>query len=147
MRPFRLRRFVRGDGGATATEFALVAIPLLALLFGGIECGRAFWTRQAMQSIVNAGARCMGVGNSACATAGAYSASKTTTFLLDLAGASILPITAADLTLNHNATCAGVSGFSKVSVVYEFQTAVPALIEPLGGGVMLRATACFPNQA
>lgn len=143
----RLRRFWRDASGATAVEFALVAIPLLALLFGGIETGRAFWTRQAMQSVATAGARCMGVGNPACADAGVYSATKTSAYLVALAHGSVVPIRAADLTLNHAATCNGVTGFSQVTIVYAFQTAVPALIKPFGDGIDLRATSCFPNQA
>jgi hypothetical protein len=100
-----------------------------------------------MQNIANAGARCMGVGNSACASAGVYNVALTTDYLLALARNSIVPITAADLALSHNATCSGVTGFSKVTVTHTFQTAVSALITPFTDGINLSASACFPNQS
>lgn len=140
------RAFARDTAGSGAVEFALIATPLFLLLFGGIETARGFWTRQAMQSIANSGARCMGVGNSACANAGVYSVALTRSHLLAMAHGSIVPLTASNLTLDHNATCSGVSGFSKVSIRYTFQTAVPALIKPFADGVVLSVAACFPNQ-
>ncbi len=54
--------------GASAVEFALVLFPLLLVIFGVIEFGRAMWTREALQETAIAGARCMGVLNSNCAT-------------------------------------------------------------------------------
>lgn len=40
--PAILRRLFRSQSGATAVEFALVCLPLLLLVFGIIEFGRAF---------------------------------------------------------------------------------------------------------
>jgi len=56
-------------------------------------------------------------------------------------------ITAANVATTNTATCAGVSGFSQVTITYTFQTALPYFLGALTGGVPLTATACFPNQA
>jgi len=141
-----LRSFTTGSGGASAVEFSLIAAPLLLLLFGTIEFSRFLWTREALQSAANAGARCMGVVQPDCATSGAYSADKTNTYIIDQASTLSVPLTASNLTLSHAATCAGVTGFSQVSISYTFETAVPQLLGSLAGGVPLTATACFPNQ-
>jgi Flp pilus assembly protein TadG len=142
-----LRRFRAASGGATVVEFSLVVVPLMLVLFGTIEFGRLMWTREALQSAANAGARCMGVVQTDCATSGTYSSTKTATFVIAQATAMRIPLTATDITLNHSATCAGVSGFSEVSISYTFDTAVPQLFGSLAAGVPLTATACFPNQS
>jgi hypothetical protein len=50
-------------------EFALVAPVFLAPLFGTLEFGRALWTQQALQQTAIAGARCMALPQTNCATA------------------------------------------------------------------------------
>jgi Flp pilus assembly protein TadG len=57
-RPFGrlVARFARADGGATAVEFALVAIPFLMLIFAIIELGLVFLVSLTLESaIVDAG--------------------------------------------------------------------------------------------
>jgi Flp pilus assembly protein TadG len=142
-----LRRFRQANSAATAVEFSLVIVPLLLVLMGAIEFGRFMWTRESLQSAANAGARCMGVVQTACASSGAYSADKTKTYVIGEASAMSIPLTNSDVTLNHSATCAGVTGFSQVSISYTFQTAVPQLLGSLSDGVPITATACFPNQS
>ena len=39
LRPSFLKRFARARRGATAVEFAMVAVPFLALVFGIFELG------------------------------------------------------------------------------------------------------------
>ena len=78
----RLRQVARHDGGASALEFALLAVPLLLMIVGTIEYGRALWTQQAMQSLAIATARCIGVSQSECTSSGSYSSTKTNTYLI-----------------------------------------------------------------
>ena len=61
--------------GTTSLEFAIVAVPLMLLLFGTIEFGRMVWALQAMQLAGDQTARCVAIGASACATPSAYAAS------------------------------------------------------------------------
>ena len=133
--------------GASAVEFALVVFPLMLVIFGVVEFGRAMWTREALQETAIAGARCLGVLNSNCATGRAYSASATTAYVQTVARAWGIDLPGTSVSLDRNATCAGVSGFSSVSINYTFQTVTPGLLGPLSGGVPLSATACFPNNS
>ncbi len=136
-----------GDrGGATAVEFALVVMPLLMLLFAIVEYGRLAWTTSALQQIAIETARCMAVGGPNCADAGGVYNSTVTTQSA-VAAAAALSVAAPAVTLNHAATCGGVSGLSQVTLTTTFTTAVPQLLTALTGGVTLVATACYPNQS
>jgi Flp pilus assembly protein TadG len=132
-------------GGATAVEFALVVGPLLLLLFAVVEVGRLLWTVNAVQETAIAGARCMGVRNTACSTGGTYNASSTGNYVQRVANDWGVTLTSANITLNDSASCAGVAGFSQVTITYSFHTIVP-LITGLAGDP-LTASACFPHQS
>jgi Flp pilus assembly protein TadG len=140
----RLIQAAAGRSGASAVEFALVVFPLMLVIFGVIEFGRAMWTREALQETAIAGARCMGVLNSNCTTGRTYSASSTTAYIQTVARAWGIALPSTGVTLDRNATCAGVSGFSSVSLNYTFQAVTTG---PLGAGAPLTARACFPNNS
>lgn len=140
-------RFRHDESGASALEFALLAVPLLLMIVGTIEYGRALWTRQAMQSLAIATARCVGVTQSDCSTSGSYSATKTSTYLIAEAAKLGVALTTGNISINANTSCQGVSGFSTVAITYTFVSAAPKFITALLIGPTLTATACFPNQA
>ena len=140
-----LFQFARCRSAATAVEFGFVALPLILCIFGIIEFGRLMWTREALQQTAIVGARCMGLVQNNCGTSGVYNASLATNFVEAQAAAWSIKLTPSNITLNTTATCAGLGGFSQVSIVYTFNTLVPALIKALAGGTQLSATACFPN--
>jgi Flp pilus assembly protein TadG len=143
-----LRRFGRARGGAAAVEFAAVLGPLLLLIFGVFEFGRLLWTREALQETATAGARCMGLTASTCASGGSFNAASTQTFIEGLATNWGVTLTPAEIALSSNATCAGVTspnGFSTVTLTYTFQSVVPNFVTALSGGTTLTTTACFPN--
>ena len=143
----RSRGFLRDGRGAAAVEFALVIIPMLLLIIGVIEFGRLLWTRQSMQSLAMAAARCMALPQTQCATAGVYSSDKTVTFVLDGASKLGVPLAGSNVTATASTTCGGVSGFSTVRINFTFNTVAPRLITALTSGSALTVTACFPNQA
>lgn len=62
----RIRIFGRNTAGATAVEFALVALILFALMFAIIEFGRAWWTKNALQYAVERAVRYAVICNGAC---------------------------------------------------------------------------------
>jgi Flp pilus assembly pilin Flp len=75
----RMRAFGRGNSGATAVEFAIVAPLLFLVMFGIIELGRAWWTKSSLQYAVERTARYYAVGCAAggCPSDGAaYAASQ-----------------------------------------------------------------------
>jgi Flp pilus assembly protein TadG len=144
----RVRALIACQRGSSAIEFAIVAWPLLFLVLGTFEFGRLLWTREALQETAMAGARCMGILQSSCTTSGAYSSSQTTSFIKQVASQwSVNLSSSGTISLNTNATCGGVGGFSQVSISYPFQTVVPAVMKALAGGVTLSTSACFPNQS
>jgi Flp pilus assembly protein TadG len=143
-----LRRFGRDKRGAAALEFAAVLGPLLLLMFGVFEFGRLLWVREALEETAMSGARCMGMSASSCAASGTYNASNTTSYIENTANGWGVTLTASNLALNNNATCAGVTatnGFSSVTLTYTFQSIVPSFVSSLSGGKALTSTACFPN--
>jgi Flp pilus assembly protein TadG len=145
MRLGRLARLARDHSGGAAVEFGLIIGPFLLLLFGLVEFGRMLWTANALQETAIAGARCMGVLNTACASAGAYSSTNATSYVQTVASTWGITLTGSDISLNNSASCAGVTGFSQVTINYTFQTVVPIISSLLSDP--LTATACFPNQA
>ena len=56
------RRFRRDQRGATAVEFALIALPFFALLFAIIETALVFFAGQALESAVSNAARLIRTG-------------------------------------------------------------------------------------
>ena len=49
----RLRGFARASGGATAVEFGLLALPLLALVGASLETGVTYWAQEMLQQAVS----------------------------------------------------------------------------------------------
>src|SRR4051812_23807509 len=64
----RRRRGTRTERGAAAVEFALVMLPLVALLFGAIQYGLYFWAMQGGSDIARTAARSSAVGDPATGT-------------------------------------------------------------------------------
>ena len=55
-------RFARADGGATAVEMALIAVPFLALTFGIIELAMIFLISASLENATDAAARTIRTG-------------------------------------------------------------------------------------
>ncbi len=141
----RRRQDLRRDRrGLAAVEFALVSLMMMTWIFGMMEIARAYWTYQIIQQVAIEGARCMGVLSSSCSSAGAYSASAAKTYMVTQAANLGLTLPSADITSSRPATCASTTGFSAVSISYNFTTNVPVLIPSLSS-VTLTASSCYFN--
>src|SRR3954451_2381309 len=68
------RRGTRTERGAAAVEFALVMLPLVALLFGAIQYGLYFWAMQGGSDIARSAARASAVGDVATSTCAQFRA-------------------------------------------------------------------------
>jgi Flp pilus assembly protein TadG len=68
-----LRRFVRQQDGATAIEFAIVALPFLALVFAILETAMVFFASQTMETAVADASRMIMTGQ---AKAGGFDKAK-----------------------------------------------------------------------
>jgi len=73
----------RASAGSTAIEFGILAPVLVAMSFGVYEFGRWAWTLEALQESATQGARCVGIGQSACESSGAYNSSSTAKLCAD----------------------------------------------------------------
>ena len=99
----RRRALGRAQDGAIAVEFAILAPVFLALVFGTIEFGRLMWTYQALQETAIAGARCMALPQTACASAGnppTYNPANTTTYIQGIASQWGGSLSSAEITKN-----------------------------------------------
>jgi Flp pilus assembly protein TadG len=141
------RSFFSDRRGGSAVEFAVVAPVFLLMFFGTEEFARARWTEEALSQTSITGARCMGLQLTSCATAGAYSAAATTAYIQTVAQKWGVTLAPANISLNANTSCGGVTGFSQVTLTLTFNTLAPALLASLSAGKGLSATACFPNGA
>jgi hypothetical protein len=130
----------------TAVEFAICAMALVGIVIGSTEFARLVWTSEVLQEAASEGARCMGLRANSCAAAGVYSAGNTTSYVVGVATARGVTITAAMVALDNAANCGGAAGFSQVLITYQFATVAPALLASLAGGLSLPRSACFPNS-
>jgi len=133
--------------GTTSVEFAICALAMTMIVVGATEFGRLIWTSEVLQEAASEGARCMGLRAASCASSGAYSASGTTNYVVSVATSRGVVITSAMVSLSNTAVCGGASGFSQVSISYDFTTVAPALLTSLAGGFVVPAAACFPNSS
>ena len=63
------QRFISGNSGATAVEFAMVLPALTMLLVGTLSAGLVMYSVSGLHSAVEAGARCYSVNSTQCSTA------------------------------------------------------------------------------
>ena len=61
-----IRDWRRDRAGSVAVEFAMVAPPFLALLFGIAQGGLMLWTQLALQQATERAARCASINTSVC---------------------------------------------------------------------------------
>ena len=148
-----LPALVRSRRASSAAEFALVVIPLMAMVMGSIEFARLQWTRNALQEVASASARCVGMKARLCGTATTDASGKTTysynaatarTFTTAQAAAWSLSLPTAEIAIAEAATCQGVSGFAQVTLTHAFKSGFLAAAG--ANNYPITAVACFPNQ-
>jgi Flp pilus assembly protein TadG len=127
-----------------AVEFAMVFLLMMTWIFGIMEVARAFWTYQIIQEVAVQGARCMGIISTNCSVGGTYDATTSQNYMVTLAGNLGLTLPIADIVLTRPTNCAGTTGFSQVTISYNFQTLMPMLIPSLSA-IQLTASSCAYN--
>jgi Flp pilus assembly protein TadG len=137
---------LRSERGATAVEFGIVALPLFMLAFGIFEFARLYWTQEALQESATAGARCMGILQSSCASNGAYNSGSTVSYIQQVAGNWGITVPSTDITTTNSTSCGGSTGFSQVQITYTFTTLVPNIVPIPRAGKSLTVTSCYPNN-
>ena len=138
-----IRALLRNQAGAGAVEFALIAPTFLMFLFLLLDGGRMMFAKQSLNELATATARCMATKQSNCATT-----SGTQTWAVNRGLArSNLKIASADVALNVNATCGGVSGMIQATISMPWQKGAMTLLPQSVAPASLSATACFPTIA
>src|SRR3954468_23349540 len=118
------------DHGAVAVEFALVLVPLLLILFGLIDFGRAFYAQISLDHIAREGVRVAALGSDP-TSEGDWVAK-----LLQPAG-----LGAGNVTTNVCAT-GDVNGYASIVVTQQFSflTPLPGLVPGLPSTITLKGT-------
>lgn len=97
-----LRRFAIDDRGTNALELALVTPVFVLIVIGIFGLGFVLWVENSIQSAAAQAARCAVVDASCTTTTQIQNAA--------IGWALGAPITAANVTVNLNATCNGITG-------------------------------------
>lgn len=139
--------FLKSVSGASAIEFAILALPMFMLLFGGVEAGRAYWTSQAVKDVATSVARCIGVASPECVRDGIFDRDKTISYALSNALSLGVPLAKNSITITENGECAGVGGFAVVTISHSFASPVGLLGNMFADGITFERRSCFPVTA
>src|ERR1700716_3219393 len=121
-------RLARDQRAAAAVEFAIVVGPLILLLFGIMECGRALWLLNALHYSSEEAARCASNNQAMCGTS-----NQIQSFAASRSGADYK----ADMFTATSAACGNL-----VTASYPMN-----LMMPFGNySVTLQAQSCFAKQ-
>ncbi len=137
--------------GTSAVETALLMLPFLAMVFGGIEIARFTWTRMVLEQVAYAGARCAGLRAVACSNAPTnstevrvYDPAKTSSYISATASARLVELPSSEVTVNAVTTCSGSANFVEVVLRHRFGS---GFLELAGlDDTTITASACFPQQ-
>lgn len=126
--------------GASTIEFALVAPTFLMFIFLILDGGRMIFTKQALNELASASARCAALKPIGCTTTALVQNWTVTRGL----ARSQLAITAAQVTVNFGATCNGQSGMASVAIAMPYRKGALNLLPQSAAPSTLNATSCFP---
>lgn len=121
----RLRGFLGDRRGAAALEFALVGLPLIFLILGLIEFGRALYVKSAVNAAADRAQRVVMIDP---ATSDAVLEARIRTTLDTLAGDK--------LTISHDTETVSGDDYRLVQVGYDMRLFVPT---PMGSSVSITA--------
>ena len=129
---------LRGDEqGVSTLEFAVLAPAFLTLIFGTIEGSRIVWTKNTLDEVAFATARCMSV-SLACETE-----TQQQNFAVDRATAYGIAIEAADVTATADADCNGFPDSSRITITHDFSSVMGGFMPDMTAE--LEADSCFPQ--
>jgi Flp pilus assembly protein TadG len=122
----------KDNRGATAVEFALVALPVLFFILGIIQVGYVVWVDNLLHISVNTAARCGAIQSTTSPCAGSGSANMITT-----ANTVFRPLSGATFSTSNNGTCiadggAGLTGTYRINFL-------------LAVNLTLTAKSCYPT--
>jgi len=138
-----LQRLLGSARGAAATEFALVAPTFLMMIFVMLDGGRMLFTKQALNELAAAGARCSALKATGCATTSAAQ----TWIATRGQQRSMLSVSSAMVTVDQTSTttCNGQTGnMAKVTIVMPYNKSGMNLLPQSVVPSNLTSISCFP---
>jgi Flp pilus assembly protein TadG len=124
-----MKTFLKNTCGATAVEFALVAIPVLWFMIGIMQTGYIVWTDNLLHVAVDAAARCGAVQST---TVPCYGG--TTNNMIQTANLVFEPMSGA--TFISNTSCSGDGGSGLIGT---YSVSILFVVN-----LSLTATSCYP---
>lgn len=143
----RARKLRASRAGATAVEFVIIALPFTVLLLAVLEFGRLQWTRNAVEEVAAAGARCAGLHAISCSDNGSprtYNATKTLSYMATKAANWKVTVANSDITIVPSTTCQGLTNFVRVTVAHQFTSGILGIAGL--ANYSMSSVACYPNQ-
>jgi Flp pilus assembly protein TadG len=135
-----VKRLFGNARGATAVEFAIVAPTFLMMIFLMLDGGRMLFTKQALNELAMAAARCTALKSTGCATASAAQ-----TWVVDRARQkSQLALTTSMVTINMTTNCNGQANMAKATIDYTYQKGPMNLLPQSTVPSTLTSSSCFP---
>jgi Flp pilus assembly protein TadG len=146
----RLGNLLRGQSGAAALEFALVAGVFFPLSLGILEAGLLLWAKGALQSTAALAARCAAIASPSCsAVPGAFNVAGVQQFAVTMAGNWVFPGIITNTTANFTpapaTVCLSSVSYMKVTITSSFWAG--GLLPPPLNGLNLTSVAYYPVGA
>jgi Flp pilus assembly protein TadG len=134
------RRLARDRKGAAAVEFAIVAPAFLMMIFLLLDGGRMLFSKQALNELATAAARCAALKPIGCTTV-----AEVQNWTVTRGNArSALALTTAMVTVSQATTCNGQSGMAQATIAMPFKKGAMTLLPQSVAPATLTSSSCFP---
>ena len=131
-------RFIRNNRGATAVEFALVALPVLTLILGIMQTAWIVWIANLLHVSADAAARCGAVQSTTSPCNGSVVPAVNAANMLQTANLVFgLNPKVTKVTFSANSSCSNDGGSG---VVGTYQVTIAFVVK-----LTLTASSCYPN--
>jgi len=136
----RLWRLAWDAAGSSATEFALVAPAFLMFLFLILDGGRIMFTKQALNELAVATARCAAIKMTGCTTVAATQSWAAARGV----ARSMLAVSSSNVIVSQSTTCNGQSNMAQATISITYKKGALTLLPQNTVPSTLTSTACFP---
>ncbi len=141
---FNKMNFFRNNRGATAVEFALVALPVMAFIIGIIQFGWIVWVDNLLHISVDTASRCGAIGSvtSPCDGAGPVNGGSITN-MITTANTVFRPLTGATFTDNSGCSVGAGTGLQSSGLVGTYHISIGLAVFAMN--LTLTAQSCYPT--
>jgi Flp pilus assembly protein TadG len=133
-------RLLRDHAGSTAVEFALVAPAFLMFLFLILDGGRMMFTKQALNELAVATARCAAIKSTGCTSVSAVQSWAVARGV----ARSMLSINTSNVAINQSTTCNGQANMAQATISLTYKKGALIFLPQSAVPSTMISTACFP---